>query len=85
MTKPARARFAGYRFPAKIIGHACVCIPLATRSTHGGATCGIIVSQEIGLQWARKFGQEFANQIRRRLPWVSHKWHLGKVAPRSRV
>jgi len=42
-------------------------------------------AKKIGLQWARKFGQEFANQIRRRLPWVSDKWHLGKVAPRSRV
>jgi putative transposase len=30
-------------------------------------------------QWARKFGQRFANQIRRRLPRVGDKWHLDEV------
>jgi putative transposase len=85
MTKPARARYAGYRFPEKNIGHACGCISACHSVYAWWSHRGIIVSQEIGLQWARKFGQEFANQIRRRLPWVSDKWHLGKVAPRSRV
>ena len=28
---------------------------------------------------ARKFGQQFANQIRRRLPRVGDKWHLDEV------
>jgi putative transposase len=31
-------------------------------------------------QWARKFGQPFANQIRRRLARVGDKWHLDEVA-----
>jgi putative transposase len=31
-------------------------------------------------QWALKFGQPFANQIRRRLPRVDDKWHLDEVA-----
>src|SRR3954452_19368161 len=30
-------------------------------------------------QWARKFGQGFANQIRRRLPGPGDKWHLDEV------
>ena len=30
-------------------------------------------------QWARKFGQAFANQIRRRLPRAGDKWHLDEV------
>ena len=30
-------------------------------------------------QWARKFGQHFANQIRRRLPAAGDKWHLDEV------
>jgi putative transposase len=30
-------------------------------------------------QWARKFGQNFANQIRRRLPAAGDKWHLDEV------
>ena len=32
------------------------------------AARGITVSHETVRQWARKFGQQFANQIRRRLP-----------------
>jgi putative transposase len=31
-------------------------------------------------QWATKFGQSFANQIRRRLPAPGDKWHLEEVA-----
>src|SRR5215831_9344456 len=30
-------------------------------------------------QWARKFGQQFASQIRRRLPRAGDKWHLDEV------
>jgi putative transposase len=32
------------------------------------------VSHETVRQWARKFGQAFANQIRRRLPCPGDKW-----------
>ena len=56
--------------------------PLPAWSPHGGgvARCrGIIVSHETVRQWARKFGQQFANQIRRRLPRVGDKWHLDEV------
>jgi transposase-like protein len=31
-------------------------------------------------QWALKFGQDFANRIRRRLPCAGDKWHLDEVA-----
>jgi len=30
-------------------------------------------------QWARKFGQQFANRIRRRLPHIGDKWQNGSV------
>ncbi len=30
-------------------------------------------------QWALKFGQAFANQIRRRLPAAGDKWHMDEV------
>ena len=43
------------------------------------AAHGIIVSYETVRQWARKFGQGFANQIRRRLPATGDKWHLDEV------
>ena len=47
------------------------------------AARGIIVSHETVRQWARKFGQQFANQIRRRLPRAGDKWHLDEVVSRS--
>jgi putative transposase len=37
------------------------------------AARGIIVSHETVRQWALKFGQDFANQIRRRLPCAGDK------------
>ncbi len=43
------------------------------------AARGIIVSYETVRQWARKFGQSFANQIRRRLPAAGDKWHMDEV------
>ncbi len=43
------------------------------------AARGIIVSHETVRQWALKFGQAFANQIRRRLPVAGDKWHLEEV------
>src|SRR5215469_16850293 len=83
MTIPARARYGGYRFPAEIIGHAVWLyfrFPLGLRMVEELlAERGIIVSHETVRQWARKFGQQFANQIRRRLPRVGDKWHLDEV------
>jgi len=43
------------------------------------AARGIVVSHETVRQWALKFGQAFANQIRRRLPAAGDKWHLDEV------
>src|SRR6202047_326378 len=84
MTTPARARYTGYRFPAEIIGHAVWLyfrFPLGLRMVEELlAARGIIVSHETVRQWARKFGQQFANQIRRRLPRVGDKWHLARAA-----
>jgi putative transposase len=56
-------------------------LPLPARAAHGGGVAGggIIVSHETVRQWGRKFGQHFANQIRRRMPRVGDKWHLDEV------
>src|ERR1700738_3917257 len=71
MTTTARARYKGHRFPAEIIGHAVWLyfrFPLGLRMVEELlAARGIMVSHETVRQWARKFGQRFANQIRRRL------------------
>src|SRR5689334_20662496 len=83
MRTSARTRYAGYRFPAEIIGHAVWLyfrFPLGLRMVEELlAARGIIVSHETVRQWARKFGQQFANQIHRRLPRVGDKWHLDEV------
>jgi hypothetical protein len=80
MTAPAYPSFAGYRFPAEIISQAVWLyfrFPLSLRMVEEMlAFRGIVVSHETLRQWGRKFGQSFANQIRRRLPRVGDKWHL---------
>jgi putative transposase len=40
---------------------------------------GIIVTYEAIRQWCRKFGQQYANQLRRRRPKPGDKWHLDEV------
>src|ERR671920_1580521 len=84
MSSPAaKSPYAGHRFPAEVISHAvwlCFRFPLGLRMVEELlAARGIIVSHETVRQWARKFGQAFANQIRRRLPGAGDKWHLDEV------
>lgn len=83
MTTASRSRYAGYRFPAEIISHAVWLyfrFPLALRMVEELlAARGIRVSHETIRQWALKFGQDFANQIRRRLPKARDKWHHDEV------
>src|SRR3954451_8367147 len=85
MSSPsAKSPYAGYRFPPEVISHAVWLyfrFPLSLRMVEEMlAARGIIVSHESVRQWARKFGQDFANQIRRRLPTARDKWHLDEVA-----
>jgi putative transposase len=83
-----RSPYAGYRFPAEVIGHAVWLyfrFPLGLRMVEEMlAARGILVSHETVRQWALKFGQGFARAIRRRLPSVGDKWHLDEVAIRIR-
>jgi len=84
MTTPVCPSYAGHRFPAEVISYAVWLyfrFPLSLRMVEEMlAARGIIVSHETVRQWARKFGQDFANQIRRRLPMAGDKWHLDEVA-----
>ena len=84
MTTPACPSYAGYRFPAEIISYAvwlCFRFPLSLRHVDELlAARGVIVSHETVRQWGLKFGQAFANQIRRRLPAAGDKRHLDEVA-----
>jgi len=75
--------YCGFRFPAEIISHAVWLyfrFPLSLRMVDELlAARGIIVRHETVRQWALKFGQAFANQVRRRLPAAGDKWHLDEV------
>src|SRR5215213_9108284 len=79
----ARSRYTGHRFPPEIISHVVWLyfrFPLSLRMVEEMlAARGIIISHETVRQWARKFGQAFANRIRRRLPRPGDTWHLDEV------
>src|SRR5919202_5761354 len=84
MTPANKSTYAGHRFPAEVISHAvrlCFRFPLGLRMVEEMlAARGLIVSHETVRRWALKFGREFANRIRRRLPRAGDKWHLDEVA-----
>ncbi len=83
MTTPARSRYAGHRFPPEVISHAIWLyfrFPLSLRMVEEMlAARGIIVSHESVRQWARKFGQDFANQLCPRLPRAGDKGQLDEA------
>jgi putative transposase len=83
MIPPTKPSYAGYRFPPEVISHAIWLyfrFPLSLRMVEEMlAARGIIVSHETVRQWGLKFGQAFANRIRRRLPRAGDKWHLDEV------
>src|SRR4051812_42204367 len=83
MTSTTKSPYAGYRFPPEVISHAVWLsfrFPLSLRMVDELlAARGITVSHETVRQWALKFGQAYANQIRRRLPCAGDKWHLDEV------
>src|SRR5512134_3465183 len=83
MMMPYLPCYAGYRFPAEVIGYAVWLyfrFPLSLRMVEEMlAVRGIVVSHETVRQWGRKFGREIANGIRRRAPRRGDKWHLDEV------
>ena len=84
MNSPRDPRYARHRFPAEVISHAVWLyfrFPLSLRMVEEMlAARDIDVSHETVRQWAMKFGESFAKQIRRRLPAPGDKWHLDEVA-----
>jgi putative transposase len=84
MTSSRPSRYARHRFPAEVISHAVWLyfrFPLSLRMVEEMlAARGIVVNHETVRQWALKFGQDFATQIRRRLPAAGDKWPLDGVS-----
>ncbi len=72
-----------HRFPAEIIGYAVWLyfrFALSYRDVEELlAERGVIVTYETIRQWCRKFGQAYANELRRRCPRPGDKWHLDEV------
>ena len=83
MNKPAAAPYKGHRFPQEIISHAVWLyfrFSLSYRDVEELlAERGIIVTYETVRQWCLKFGQQYANQLRRRRAKPGDKWYLDEV------
>jgi putative transposase len=72
-----------HRFPAEIISHGvwlyyrfCLIYRDVEESLFSR---GVMVTYEAIRKWCRKFGQGYANQLRRRHPQPGDKWHLAEV------
>jgi putative transposase len=85
MNTPAPTdRYKNHRFPTEIISHAVwlyfrFC--LSYRDVEELLFVrGVIVSHEAIRKWCHKFGQAYANQLRRRRPTPGDKWHLDEVS-----
>jgi putative transposase len=82
-TPPTSHPYKRHRFPAEIISH-CVWpyfrFCLSYRDVEElMAERGISLTYEAVRSWCRKFGQAYANQLRRRRPRPGDKWHLDEV------
>lgn len=75
--------YRGHRYPREIIAH-CVWLyfrfPLSFREVEElMLERGVVVSYETVRRWCLKFGQAYANGLRRRRPRPGDKWHLDEV------
>jgi putative transposase len=79
----ATPSYKGHRYPVEIINH-CIWLyfrfPLSFREVEELMLArGVPVSYETIRRWCAKFGQAYANQLRRRRPRPGDKWHLDEV------
>jgi transposase-like protein len=75
--------YRGHRYPVEVISH-CVWLyfPFPAQLPRGGgadagARCGRLLRDV--RRWCLKFGQQYANALRRRRPRPGDKWHLDEV------
>jgi putative transposase len=84
MNPPLAANlYKRHRFPAEIISHSVWLyyrFSLSYRDVEElMAERGVILTYEAVRYWCRKFGQAYANHLRRRHPRPGDKWHLDEV------
>jgi putative transposase len=82
-TPPTSNPYKRHRFPAAIITH-CVWLYFRFCLSYRDveelmAARGISLTYEAVRYWCQKFGQVYANQLRRRRPRPGDKWHLDEV------
>jgi putative transposase len=84
MTPPVTPNlYKHHRFPGEIISHG-VWLYYRFSLSHRDVeellfARGVTVSYEAIRKWCRKFGQQYANQLRRRRARPGDKWHLDEV------
>ncbi|MBL3671214.1 IS6 family transposase [Streptomyces sp. M2CJ-2] len=83
LVSSALPSYKGHRYPVEIIAH-CVWLyfrfPLSFREVEElMLQRGVFVSHETVRRWCAKFGQAYANGLRRRRPRPGDKWHLDEV------
>ncbi len=82
-TPPATNHYKNHRFPVEIISHAVwlyfrFCLSFRDVEELLLAR-GVVVTYEAIRKWCRKFGQRYANQLRRRRPRPGDKWQMDEV------
>jgi putative transposase len=82
MSMPS-SMYRRHRFPAEIISHTVWLyfrFALSFRDVEEiMAVRGVTLSYEAIREWCRKFGQTYANDLRRRRPRPGDKWHLDEM------
>jgi putative transposase len=82
-TLPPTTLYKRHRFQAEIISY-CVWLYFRFCLSYRDveelmAERGVILTYEAVRYWGRKFGQDYANQLRRRRPRPGDTWHLDEV------
>ena len=82
-TPPAAKQYKNHRFPVEIISHAVWLYFRFCLSFRDVQEIllerGVVVTYEAIRKWCRKFGQHYANQLRRRRPRPGDKWYMDEV------
>ncbi|MEU1692898.1 IS6 family transposase [Streptomyces hirsutus] len=83
LVSSASPSYKGHRYPIEVIAHCCgftFRFPLSFREVEElMLERGVLVSHETVRRWCTKFGQTYANGLRRRRPRPGDKWHLDEV------
>ncbi len=82
-TTTAALSYKRHRYPSEIISHAIWLyyrFSMSFRDVEELMTArGVVLSYETVRRWTLKFGQQYANDLRRRRAQPGDKWHLDEV------